>query len=87
MEDHALDWHAGVQHLEQVPGDRLALAVLVGGQVKLVGISKETLKGPNLVPFVAIDDVEGFEVVVDVDAQVGPALPFVSLGDIGGLLR
>ena len=87
MEDHALDWHAGVQHLEQVPGDRLALAVLVGGQVKLVGVGEEALEGPNLVPFVGMDDVEGFEVVVDVDAQVGPALPFVSLGDIGGLLR
>ena len=87
MEDHALDWHAGVQHLEQVPGDRLALAVLVGGQVKLVGVGEEALEGPNLVPFVVIDDVEGFEVVVDVDAQVGPALPFVGLGDVGGPLR
>ncbi len=38
VEDHPLDRHPGGQHLEEVPGDGLALAVLVRGQVDLAGL-------------------------------------------------
>ena len=36
VEGDALDGHLGLEHLQQVPGDGLALAVLVRGQQQLV---------------------------------------------------
>ncbi|GAB3817914.1 hypothetical protein GCM10027605_69410 [Micromonospora zhanjiangensis] len=36
VEDHPLDRHLGLEGLHQVPGDRLTLAVLVGGEEDLV---------------------------------------------------
>ena len=40
VEHHALDLHplGRVEDLEQVPGDGLALAILVGGEIELVGL-------------------------------------------------
>ena len=37
VEHHALDRHLGPEHLDEVPRDGLALAVLVGREVELVG--------------------------------------------------
>ena len=37
MEHHALDGDLGLERLEQVPGDRLAFAVLISGEQELVG--------------------------------------------------
>ena len=43
VEDHPLDRDAllGLQLVEQVPGDRLALAVLIGGEEELVGVLQQ----------------------------------------------
>ena len=41
VEDQAAHRHPGLEHLEQVPGDGLALPVLVGGQVELVGLLEQ----------------------------------------------
>ena len=38
VEDHPADGHLRLQHLEQVPGDRLALAILVRREQQLVGV-------------------------------------------------
>jgi hypothetical protein len=38
VEHHPLHRHRRLEHLEQVPGDRLALAVLIGREVELVGV-------------------------------------------------
>ena len=38
VEDHAPHRDLGLEHLEQVPGDGLALAVLVSGQEELVRV-------------------------------------------------
>ena len=38
VEHHPAHRHLRLQHLEQVPGDRLALAVLVGREQELVGV-------------------------------------------------
>ena len=40
VEHHPLDRHPGREHLGEVPGDRLALAVLVCGQVDLAGVAR-----------------------------------------------
>jgi hypothetical protein len=79
--------HLGLERLEQVPGDGLALAVLVGGEVELVRVLEQRLELGHLRPLVRRDDVEGLEVVVDVDAEPRPRLALVAGGDVGGVAR
>ncbi len=67
VEHHALHGHRRLQGLQEVPGDRLALAVLVGGEVQLVGLLE---RGPEVADHVLAGDlVGGLEAVVDVDAE------------------
>ena len=70
VEDHPLDRDLGLEGLEQVPGDRLALAVLIRGEVELVGVLEQRLELADLLLLVGVDDVVGLEVVVDVDAEL-----------------
>ena len=77
VEHHALHGHGRLQHLEQVPRDRLALAVLVGREVELARVLERGLELGDDVLLVVGDDVDGTEVVVDVDAE--PA--HLGLGD------
>ena len=86
VEDHALHRDLRLQHLEQVPGDRLALAVLVRREQELVGVGEQLLQLAHLLPLVRIDDVEGLELVVDVDAEPGPRLLLVLLRNVGRAL-
>ena len=44
VEDHPLHRHLGGEHLEQVPGDRLALAVFVSGEIELARVGEEALQ-------------------------------------------
>ena len=41
VEDHPADRHLGLEHLEQVPRDGLALAVLIGGEQEFVGVLEQ----------------------------------------------
>ena len=74
VEDHPADRDLRLERLEQVPGDRLALAVGVGGEVELVGVLEQALELGDLGLLVRADDVERLEVVVDVDAEPRPRL-------------
>jgi hypothetical protein len=69
--------------LQQVPGDGLALAVFIGGEQEFVGVLEQALELGDLLPLVAVHDVQGLEVVVHVDAQAGPRLALVLGRDIG----
>ena len=69
VEDHPLHRHLGLQHLEHVPGDRLALAVLVGREDELVGVLERPLQIGDDLLLSLRDHVLGSEVVVDVDRQ------------------
>ena len=84
VEDHPLDRHPGSQHLEEVPGDRLALAVLVGGQIDLAGLLDQLLQLGHLGLLLGGDHIERLEPVVDVDAQPGPGLALVGGRDLVG---
>ncbi len=84
MEHHPLHRDLRVEHLEQVPCDGLALAVLVGRQVELLGLPQQLPDVRHLLLLVRRDDVEGLEVVFDVDAEPGPA-PLVAKG-LGSVL-
>ena len=69
VEHHPLDRHLGLEHLEEVPRDRLALAVLVGREVELARVLQRRLQLGDDVLLVVGHDVDGREVVVDVDAE------------------
>ena len=62
----------GLQRLDQVPRDGLALAVLIRREVELVGVLDQRLELADLLLAVGADDVERLEVVVDVDAEAAP---------------
>ena len=70
-----------------MPGDGLAFPVGVGGKDEFVGVLQQVLQFPNFGLTVGINDVEGSEVVVNIDAGAGP-LFFLELGgNIGGAGR
>jgi len=44
VEYHALDRNPGVQHLQQVPRDGLALTILIGGEYQFARILEQRLE-------------------------------------------
>ncbi len=87
VEDHPAHRDLGLQGLQQVPGDGLALAVLVGGEEQLVGLLEQRLELGDLRLALRRDDVERREPVVDVDAGLRPRQPLVAGRDVGGVAR
>ena len=87
VEDHPPDRHLGLEGLHQVPGDGLALAVLVRGQQEFVGVLEESLELGHLLGAVRTHHVQRREVVVDVDAEPGPRFALVLLRDVGRVAR
>ncbi len=69
MKDHPFDRDLGLEHLEQVPGDGLALAVLIGGQQEFVGVFESALELGDLLLLVPVDDVIRVEAVINVDRE------------------
>ena len=87
VKHHPPDRDFRFQGLQQMPGDGLALPVTVGGQIQLVDVFEQTLQFGNGGLLIRADHVEGFEVVVDVDAGAGPGLRLILRRHIGGVLR
>ena len=87
VEDHPAGRHLGLELLEQVPGDGLALAVFIGGEQELVGVLEQALELGDLLPLVAVHDEQWLEVVVHVDAEPGPRLAPVLGRDLGRAVR
>ena len=83
VEDHPAGGHLGLELLEQVPGDGLALAVLIRREQELVGVLEQALELGDLLTLVAVHDIKGLEVVVYVDAEPGPRLTTVLFRDLG----
>ena len=77
----------GREHFEQVPSDRLTLAVLVGCQIQLVGSGHQLLEVAHRVPLGVAQHVQRLEAVLHVDAEARPGLPAVRLGNVRGLRR
>ena len=82
VEDDALVGHFGLEHFDEVPADRLAFAVLVGGEQDTVGLLEFLAQTGDVLLRLAGDDVIGLESVIDVDGEVGPGLTL----DLGGTL-
>ena len=68
--------------LGDVPGDRLALAIEVGGEEDEVGAAGGLLDVADLLASVVADDVLGLEVVVDVDAELALAGVLGQVADV-----
>ncbi len=84
VEDHALDRDRRRQHLEEMPRDRLALAVFVRGEIQLVRVLEQPLEIGHDRLLRGRHDIEGLEAVVHVDAEPGPVLALVRRGDFVG---
>lgn len=87
MEHHPFDRNARFERLQQVPGDRLALPVTIGGQVELVDVLEQTLELGDGALLIGAHDVERFEVGVDIDTQARPGFGLVLRRHIGGIAR
>src|SRR5215813_3532726 len=70
-----------------MPRDRLALAVLVGGEQQFIGVLQQLLQLADLLALVRVDDVERLEVGIDVDPEPGPRLLAQAVGDVSGAAR
>ena len=87
VEDHPLDRHTRVEHLEQMPRDGLTLAILIGREIELVGLLQERLEVLDLVLLVGRHHVERLEMVLGVDAETRPLHTFICRRDLGRLRR
>ena len=70
VKDHALDRNLRIEHLQQVPRDGLALAVLIRREVELVGVLERALEIGDRLLFRVAHHVVGLEAVLDVDAEL-----------------
>ena len=87
VEDHPADRHLGLERVEQVPGDGLALAVGVRGEQQLVDALERVAQLGDLALLLRRHDVERLELVVDVHAEPGPRLALVLGRDVRGAAR
>ncbi len=69
MKHHSLDIDFGLEDLSQMPGDRFALAVLVGRQVELVGLLQGRAELLDYGLLVRRNDIRGNEPGVHVDSE------------------
>ena len=85
VEHHAAHRHGGLERFDQVPGDRLALAVFICGEVELGGVLDQALELGDLLFAVGADDVDRLEAVLGVDADACPRQALVLRRDVGGV--
>ena len=69
-EGHALDGDLGFEDFQQVPGDRLSLAVIIGSEVELVSVLERLLQLGDGLLLVRVDHVVGLETVLDIDGEL-----------------
>ncbi len=74
MEDQALLGHLGFEHFDEVPRDRFSLAVFIGREIDDIHSSQLFLQLGNLFFLLRRDDIDGFELRIDIDAQARPRL-------------
>ena len=77
----------GFSTCDEVPGDRLALAVLVRREQELVGVLELRAQARDDLLLLRVDDVERLEVGVDVDAEARPRLLLLRRRHLGGAVR
>ena len=86
VEHHPLDRNLGCQQLQQVPADAFALPVFVRRQQQLIRPFQCVLELPHNLLLVLRDHVEGLEVRIGVDAEIGPFLPLGRCRNLAGVV-
>ena len=87
VKDDALDRNLRLEDLLQMPADRLALAIGVGGEEDFGGALQRGLQRLHVFSLVVGDDVVGREVAVGVDAEPAPFLLADFVGNLVGRFR
>ena len=87
VEDKAIDRHLGLQDFAQMPTNGLSFAVFIRRQIEVFGVLQGGLQLPHLLCLLLRHDVDRLEILLDVDAQVGPILLLKLLGHLLGSLR
>jgi len=78
--------HLRLEHLEEMPGDRLPFAVFVGREVEGVRLAQQLLELADVLLLVGVDDVERREVVLHIDAELAELRALEVRGDVLGAL-
>ena len=87
VKDDAANRNLRLQHLREMPADRLAFAIRVGGQQQLGRVLEGDLQVGHLFLLVAGNDVIGREVLIDVDTETSPVLLLDLFGNFSSRLR
>ncbi|SON60143.1 hypothetical protein MSIMFI_01636 [Mycobacterium simulans] len=66
-----------------MPGNGLTLAVAIRGQIELIDVFEQAFQLADGALLLGTDDVERFEIGVDVDPQPGPGLGLELRGNVG----
>jgi hypothetical protein len=85
VEHHAVHGNLGLQHLEEVPGDRFALAVFISCEIEFVGAGERLLQLGHRLLLRVGDDVVGLELVLDVDGELSERALLEFGGQVLGL--
>ncbi len=81
VKNHALHGDSRLERLKEVPGDGLAFAVLVRGEVELGRVFEHPFELGDLLLLVSIDDVIGLEPIVNVNGELAERPLFHVLGE------
>ena len=87
MENHPLDRYLGIEHLNEMPCDRLALSIFISRQIQLVAVLDQLLQKPNVRPLVGVLHIQRFEPVINIDPGARPRLVLVGLRHLRGIAR
>src|SRR5262245_35981898 len=74
VKDETMKRNLGLEKLDQVPGNRLTLAVLVGGKQEFVRIRQNLFELAHFFLLVRRHDVKRLEIVIHIDPEPGPRL-------------
>ncbi len=85
VEGEPLDGDLGLEHLEEVPRDRLALAVLIGREQDLGRVLEARLDLGDDLLLLGRDHVVRLEPVLDVDGELAERPLALARGHLGGL--
>ena len=84
MKDHPAHRDLGLEHLLEMPRDRLTLAILIRREHELVGVAQRLAELGDLLLLLARDHVERIESAFDVDSEASPGAAAILLRHLGG---
>jgi hypothetical protein len=74
MKDHALSRHLRLEDLDEVPADRLSLAVFISRDIELFNALEQLLELLNMTLLIRGDHIERLKAILNVDPNPRPGL-------------